>query len=425
MNNRAAQVNTQKKLFSHPGVKPLTNQSMFTFNGRIGRMQFLWVGLLSTLIATLAGVGATLLIPNNKVELALSISLPLVLLSVYIGFVAGVKRCHDLNHSGWLNLLTCVPIVNFFFMLYLLFAPSKFESNLVGELSSSIQTPTRENAQRKLNSLPQQGLGSSLLLEGPDTVTTATTQSQVPPVLPVNQSQGTNADPHEQFWAAALSEFEGSARRPGLWARSFALSKGDEAVAKAAYLHQRADELSQLFNAKLEEDLRQAEVNKIADSIAQSVAHLDEERRTYALLPKGVCPNCKVAVLPFSAHDCHKCQAIFGYSANWKVIPISESEQIDVLKAAFSAGKKVDIDDVIFLAKASSSDPAIAQIHNHYRDSLLHLAAKFDLPHEASLLIANGANAGALNVDGKRPFEVAENSEFRRILIEACAYPIT
>ncbi|MBR2507800.1 MAG: DUF805 domain-containing protein, partial [Bacilli bacterium] len=33
-----------------------------------------------------------------------------------------VRRCHDLDKSGYWGLLVLIPIVNFFFLLYLLFA---------------------------------------------------------------------------------------------------------------------------------------------------------------------------------------------------------------------------------------------------------------------------------------------------------------
>jgi uncharacterized membrane protein YhaH (DUF805 family) len=32
----------------------------------------------------------------------------------------GIKRLHDLDKSGWLYLLGFVPIVNFFFAIYLI-----------------------------------------------------------------------------------------------------------------------------------------------------------------------------------------------------------------------------------------------------------------------------------------------------------------
>ena len=40
---------------------------------------------------------------------------------IYSFFVLTMKRCHDLNLSGWFSLLMNIPILNVFFLLYLLF----------------------------------------------------------------------------------------------------------------------------------------------------------------------------------------------------------------------------------------------------------------------------------------------------------------
>lgn len=34
----------------------------------------------------------------------------------------GIRRCHDLDRSGWFYLLMFIPIIDFFVALYLLFA---------------------------------------------------------------------------------------------------------------------------------------------------------------------------------------------------------------------------------------------------------------------------------------------------------------
>ena len=49
----------------------------------------------------------------------------------------------------------------------------------------------------------------------------------------------------ESIWALAITEFDGDSRHPGLWAKSLAHANGDESVAKASYLKQRAIEVLQ------------------------------------------------------------------------------------------------------------------------------------------------------------------------------------
>lgn len=122
-------------------------------------------------------------------------------------------------------------------------------------------------------------------------------------------------EPSVECWSAALSEFESSQRRPGLWARVFAEAQGVEASAKANYLRHRAAELEQEHRARL---LEQARETKERTKQAE-LAHLSVAERAYALLPKGKCPNCNFTI-PLSSQNCPKCTATFG-GDGWHPIP--------------------------------------------------------------------------------------------------------
>lgn len=391
-------------------VAPPGNGS-FAYGGRIGRMGFLWAGLLSTFIVVVAGVGATLLVPSNKVELAFWISLPLALLAVYIGFVAGVKRCHDLGKSGWWYWLVCVPIVGLVFSLYLLFAKGTGQPNRYGlppgqavATQNNFASPSPSTAERIRDDVEPR---KSALPSSPST------EFAVQLVEPGLNTAGV---PPEHIWSAAISEFDGPSRRPGLWARAFAEAQGNEPAAKANYLRYRASELWQEHEALREQEQRKAE----AAMSAAAFAHLSVAQRAYAALPKGICPSCEAAVLPLTADTCPKCEAMFGHSGGWNVMPTDEKGQLKVLKSAFVSGKKMLIDEVIFLASASSHDSSIVTLRDHNRDeTLLHLVAKFGLQHEALLLIANGANAVTPNGNGQKPFELAQDLELQGVLCEA------
>jgi uncharacterized membrane protein YhaH (DUF805 family) len=41
----------------------------------------------------------------------------------YLMVVAGIRRLHDMDKSGWYLLLAFIPLVNFFVLLWLLFWP--------------------------------------------------------------------------------------------------------------------------------------------------------------------------------------------------------------------------------------------------------------------------------------------------------------
>ena len=52
-----------------------------------------------------------------------------ILIGIPLVIVAGIRRLHDLNLSGWCLLLAFVPLVNVVMILYLLLAPGKVEGN--------------------------------------------------------------------------------------------------------------------------------------------------------------------------------------------------------------------------------------------------------------------------------------------------------
>lgn len=68
--------------------------------------------------------------------------------------------------------------------------------------------------------------------------TMSVAQTAAGPTASANEAQ-----PSEAHWAQALAEFDGPARRHGLWAKCFAEAGGVEAVAKAAYLNERAKQI--------------------------------------------------------------------------------------------------------------------------------------------------------------------------------------
>ncbi|WP_230372096.1 DUF805 domain-containing protein, partial [Bacteroides thetaiotaomicron] len=51
----------------------------------------------------------------------------------WFSLAQGVKRLHDLNKSGWLILICCVPIIGWVFSLYMLFADGTVGPNQYGE----------------------------------------------------------------------------------------------------------------------------------------------------------------------------------------------------------------------------------------------------------------------------------------------------
>lgn len=124
------------------------------------------------------------------------------------------------------------------------------------------------------------------------------------------------ANRSEDFWANALEEYESSARRPGLYARFFSQSQGNEAVAKATYLKHRFEELT----LKHQQHVLAQEKSQREAAQKLKLAKLEEEQRALDLLPKGNCPSCN-ALVSMSAQECPECPALFGAESAWQILP--------------------------------------------------------------------------------------------------------
>lgn len=387
-----------------------TSNGLLATGGRIGRIEFFWAQLFAIIIIMVAGVIATLLAQDKFNALAFLIVLPLTFIAIYVSCVAGVKRCHDLDKSGWLYLLIAIPIVGSIFSLYLLFAKGAEQNNKYGaSLYSKAATLNRPLPPTPVASVAGDGPIQSKFLSSSTSPSSSQGTSFVRPIATASNI------PSEDMWAAAIAEFDSVARRPGLWARSFSESQGDEGAAKANYLRYRTDELQGERVVSLAQEL----VVATAAKAAASITHLLGERRTYAELPKGMCPNCESALLLLTAKTCTKCSAIFGHSDGWKVMPTDKYRQVEMLKKAFLLGKKLTVDEVIFLVSCASSDSLISKIKNYYSETLLHKTAAFDLHYEAKTLIVYGADASAINSDGKKPFQLTNDTELKCVLRKA------
>lgn len=143
-------------------------------------------------------------------------------------------------------------------------------------------------------------------------ITRATDQQESNP--PAEASSSMVIAGEEIHWAQALREFEGPERKPGLWARAFAQTGGDEIQTKVIYLSARATELAQAHQTQLAE----AAAHSQRDREAQRLGAMTEKERAWELTPKADCPNCSTAI-PFDSVTCPSCKAQFGPYSVWKL----------------------------------------------------------------------------------------------------------
>jgi Protein of unknown function (DUF2569) len=145
-----------------------------------------------------------------------------------------------------------------------------------------------------------------------------------PMSVPSQKTITVSEDAIEDIWARALAEYQGSDRKPGLWAKCYAEADGNEALAQATYLKTRAAQLEAELRKKLqlENDAREQILRE------QELAKLSAEELVDYLLPKGKCPNGRCNnILPLAFTECPKCGATFG-GLGWELIPVDPS-QID------------------------------------------------------------------------------------------------
>ncbi|ENX18104.1 hypothetical protein F895_00172 [Acinetobacter sp. CIP 64.2] len=118
-------------------------------NGRFNRLSYIgWYGLLSLIcmaaflgIFAFAGIFTTSNIDEAVFSAFSGITffafIALWLITLYFQIVFLIRRLHDLNKTGWLSLLLLVPVLQFLFTLYVLFAPGTPHRNDYGDVRPS------------------------------------------------------------------------------------------------------------------------------------------------------------------------------------------------------------------------------------------------------------------------------------------------
>ena len=118
----------------------LYEPSIFSFNGRIGRLRYLAYGLGVNFVLMLVMIplmGATAFVggasgPESMGALSMIAMAVFYIVTIVVSVMFAKRRLNDLNRSGWWMLLFIVPIVNFLLALYLIFFPGTDGDNNYG-----------------------------------------------------------------------------------------------------------------------------------------------------------------------------------------------------------------------------------------------------------------------------------------------------
>ena len=99
-------------------------KKMFSPSGELGRLEYLFYGIIAPILLIVIGVVALGALHENAPKVGMAIYLIMFLLSLYVAFVAAVKRANQTGSSVYLIMFLWIfltPIA----VIYLLFAPAK------------------------------------------------------------------------------------------------------------------------------------------------------------------------------------------------------------------------------------------------------------------------------------------------------------
>lgn len=113
--------------------------AVFSFNGRIGRLRYFAYSSIYTVVFYIAILVVVLAFGgfagsgSEGPGAAMIGAMVLLYIALFVGVAALIRRrLHDLGKTAWMGLLIIVPLVNFFFALYLLFAKGDEGANDYG-----------------------------------------------------------------------------------------------------------------------------------------------------------------------------------------------------------------------------------------------------------------------------------------------------
>lgn len=131
----------------HPDAADTGVPGWFSLEGRIGRQTYFWrmaaISLGSLVVVWLIGTWYGVTLANSLpegVDLVSMAETAGAQIFLLVGFLAQAfvipqetKRLHDLNISGWYQLVFAIPVIGQLFHLYVLFCPGTIGANDFGQ----------------------------------------------------------------------------------------------------------------------------------------------------------------------------------------------------------------------------------------------------------------------------------------------------
>lgn len=184
------------------------------------------------------------------------------------------------------------------------------------------------------------------------------------PQVQTVQAEISQPKTEEDFWAAAMSELDNGTRRPGLWAKAFAESDGDETKAKVAYLKSRVLQLTEMSQA--------------------NAAERDNQRKMSAAKEQEAAMELR--------------------------------RSVEKIAASFIASGRISIDEIKMLARNLDIEKLIKLKTPISGNTLLHECAANEMVEEVHALLQAGADPQISNNNGLRPEFLSKHPAIKKLL---------
>lgn len=126
----------------------MTMQQIFMGHGRVGRLQYFLTSIALAVVSWIPAVATSSTDPFTG-EASFH---PIGWLALLIGTVASIsntaRRCHDINKSGFYQLLMAIPLVGLVFAIQLLFEKGTPGTNNYGPPTGAVVTNEKAMAMR-------------------------------------------------------------------------------------------------------------------------------------------------------------------------------------------------------------------------------------------------------------------------------------
>ena len=103
-------------------------KQLFSFKGRAKRTEYWLLGICSGLLMLPVTV-------TDEADMSLGLALYALVMVIpltWLSLAVVTRRFHDLGKSGWFTILTCIPVVNIIFGVYVAFFKGQQQDNEYG-----------------------------------------------------------------------------------------------------------------------------------------------------------------------------------------------------------------------------------------------------------------------------------------------------